>query len=104
MKLRPYLITFAVLFVLLYLIGGTSGLRTLRARYRAWTQPPTAAELARAGPDTLPTPPVTTTRFVNGKKVPLSDPATVGEAAKIIVAVLVIAVSLMFLTGRAPEP
>jgi len=103
-KYRPYFTTLGVLLVLLYLIGGTSGLRTLRSRYRAWTEPPTAAEMARAAPDTQPAPITAAARTINGKKIPLSDPATIGEASKIVAAVIIIAVALMFVTARDVKP
>jgi hypothetical protein len=100
-RARPYLLTLTALLVVLYLIGGMSGLRTLRARYRAWTEPPTQAELARAAPDTLPTlSAAAATHTIDGRKIPLSDPATIGEASRIIVAVVALAVVLMFVSAR----
>jgi hypothetical protein len=99
-RYRPFFVTLGVLLVLLYLIGGMSGVRTLRARYRAWTEPPTAAEMARASAEAPTALPAMPTRTPDGRKIPVSDPATIGDASKIISGVLVVAVGLMFITAR----
>ncbi|HEY6220141.1 MAG TPA: hypothetical protein VIV65_08785 [Gemmatimonadaceae bacterium] len=98
--IRRMLTAVVVALVVLYLVGGVSGIRRLRARYAVWTQPPTAAEVARAGPDTAPTLPKMPTHTADGRKIPLSETATVGEASWIIGGVMIVAVVLMFATAR----
>jgi hypothetical protein len=99
---RRFVVTIAVILVVLYMVGGMRGVRRLRARLRAWTTPPTVAEMQRAAPapDTLPTLPKTSTRTPDGRKIPMSEPPSVGAITGVVSGVLIVAVGLMFATGR----
>jgi hypothetical protein len=101
-RTRRFLVTFAVILVGLYMIGGIRGVRRLRARLRAWATPPTAAEMQRTAPapDTLPSLPKAPTRTPDGRKIPMSEPPSAGAIMAVIAGVLSVAVLLMFATGR----
>jgi hypothetical protein len=99
---RRFILTLVVILVCLYMIGGMRGVRRLRARLRAWTTPPTAAEMQRPAPvpDTLPSLPKAVTRTPDGRKIPMSEPPSAAAITVVIAGVLGVAVLLMFATGR----
>jgi hypothetical protein len=84
-----------------YMLGGIDAARSLRARWRAWQQPP-VAEQVRAPVDTLV--PLRATLPVVQGKMWLSEPPrplTIGIVLSVIIAGAVIA---MFATGRPTGP
>jgi hypothetical protein len=97
---RRMLVTLTVILVVLYMVGGVRGVRQLRARVRAWMQPPTAEEMQHAAPDTVPTLPRAVTRTRDGRTIPLSEPPTVGAIVGVICGVLILTVALMAVTAR----
>ena len=97
---RRFLATLAAIFALLYLIGGVSGMRELRSRIRAWLQPPTAAEMQRALPDTGTRLPTAPTRTRAGRKIALNEQASFGTIVGVVAGVMIVAVVLMFATAR----
>jgi hypothetical protein len=97
---RQFLLTVAVVVVLLYMIGGVGGLRRLRARIRSWAQPPTAAEMQRAGPDTVAALPKMPTRTRDGRRIALSEPPSPVEVSGVVISVVILAIGLMAVTGR----
>jgi hypothetical protein len=97
---RQFLLAVAASVILLYMIGGVSGLRRLRARMRSWAQPPTAAEMQRAGPDTVTSLPKMPTRTRDGRRIPFSEPPSPVEVGGVVLSVVVLAIVLMGVTGR----
>jgi hypothetical protein len=97
---RRFLVTVIAILAVLYLVGGVSGMRGLRSRMRAWLEPPTAAEMQRAAPDTAPRVPTAPTRARDGRKIALNEPPSTGTMIGVVVGVMIFAIFLMFATGR----
>lgn len=97
---RRFLVTVVVIFAVLYLIGGVSGMRQVRSRIRAWLQPPTAAEMQAAGPDTVARLPTAPVRTRDPADVTFNEPPSTGRMIGVVSGVMIVAFILMFVTGR----
>jgi hypothetical protein len=83
-----------------YMFGGIEGARSLRARWRAWQQPPAVTEQVRAPVDTL-VPLRATLPPVQGKMW-LSQPPRPLTISIVLTSILLGAVIAMYATGRPP--
>src|SRR6185369_7577216 len=92
---RQILIALVVLTAF-YLLGGIDGARSLRARWRAWQQPPTADQV-RSPVDTLV--PLRATLPPVPGKMWLSEPPRPLAISIVLMSILVGAVIAMYVTG-----
>ena len=97
---RQLLIAF-VAIGLFYLLGGSDTVRRVRARWRAFQQPPTADQM-RAPADTAVPLRATLPREAVRGKMWLSDPPRPASIAIVLTLILSGAVIAMLLTGK-PE-
>ena len=86
-----------------YLLGGLEGARSLRARWRAWQQPPTVEQVARAPvADTLV--PLRATLPPVAGKMWLSEPPRPLTISIVLLTILLGAVVAMYVSGRQAGP
>ena len=98
--LRPILIGFLAI-ALFYLLGGRSSIAWMRARWRAFQQPPTADQMRMPADTVVPLRASLPREAVRGKMW-LSDPPRPISIAVVLTAILVAAVTAMYVTGRSP--
>jgi hypothetical protein len=95
--LRSILVGFLVIAIV-YLLGGRESIAWIRARWRAFQQPP-AAEQVRVPTDTVPFRASLPREAVRGKMW-LADPPRPASIALVLTAILLSAVAAMYVTGR----
>lgn len=97
--LRPTLYLF-VAVALFHLAGGRAALRSARARWRLFQQPPTAEQMRVPVEPVVPLPASLPAQAVRGKMW-LSEPPRPLSIAVVLSAILLGAVIAMFVTGRS---
>jgi hypothetical protein len=81
-----------------YMLGGIEGARSVRARWRAWQQPPAVTEQVRAPVDTLV--PLRATLPPVPGRMWLSEPPRPLTISIVLASILLSAVFAMYATGR----
>jgi hypothetical protein len=92
-----------VLVAFFFASGGNSAVRSLRARWRAWLQPPTADQIQRAPADTAPLRATLPPEAVRGKMW-LAEPPRPASIALALVSIVAGALLTMYFTGRPSPP
>jgi hypothetical protein len=98
--LRPILIGFLVIAVF-YLLGGRDSIVWIRARWRAFEQPPTADQMRLPADTVVPLRASLPREAVRGKMW-LSDPPRPISIALVLSAIMLSALTAMYVTGRSP--
>ena len=96
---RPILIGFFAIAVF-YLLGGRDSIAWIRARWRAFQQPPTADQMRAPVEPVAPLRASLPPEAVRGKMW-LSEPPRPLSIALVLSAIMTIAVIAMYVTGRA---
>jgi hypothetical protein len=91
-----------VLLSVFYMAGGIEAARSVRARWRAWQQPPTVEQVARAPVDTLV--PLRATLPPVAGKMWLSEPPRPLTISIVLLTILLGAVIAMYVSGRQAGP
>jgi hypothetical protein len=105
MKARSRNSIIVLLFIGLFLgAGGSNGLRRVRARWRAWLQPPTADQMQRALPDTAAALPAALPRERVRGKMWLANPPRPVSVAVLLASIIGGTLLTMYFTGRPRSP